>query len=136
MKTLRGYKPKIIESLYEGKVLNLIDAYQAWHLLRMQGVDSQKIRAVLYEKTVMPLFALAMVIILFFKLPYHDRMMRVGMTISVALGATFVEWGILFGLYQIGANGVVAPEWTSVFPVVLLWIYALYVFFTDERRIG
>ncbi len=136
IKTLKGYKPKIIESLYEGKALNIVDAYHTWQLLKVQGLDSQKIRAVLYEKTVMPLFALAMVIILFFKLPYHARMMRVGLTVAIALGATFVAWGLLFGLYQIGANGVVEPEWTAIFPVVLLWIYALYIFFTDERRIG
>jgi len=136
IKTLKGYKPKIIESLYEGKALNIVDAYHTWQLLKVQGLDSQKIRAVLYEKTVMPLFALAMVIILFFKLPYHARMMRVGLAVTVALGATFAAWGLLFGLYQMGANGVVEPEWTAIFPVVLLWIYALYIFFTDERRIG
>jgi lipopolysaccharide export system permease protein len=135
IKTLSGYKPKIIESLYEGKALNIVDAYHTWRLLEKQHLNSDKIRAAFYEKTVMPLFALAMVIILFFKLPFHARMMRFGLVIAMALGATFVVWGVLFGLYQIGSNGVLAPEITAVLPIVLLWIYALYVYFTDERRI-
>jgi lipopolysaccharide export system permease protein len=135
IKTLKGYKPKIIESLYEGKALNIVDAYNTWKLLEKQHLNSDKIRAALYEKTVMPLFALAMVIILFFKLPFHARMMRFGLVIALALGSTFVVWGLLFGLYQIGANGVLSPEMTAVFPIVLLWIYAIYVFVTDERRI-
>jgi lipopolysaccharide export system permease protein len=135
IKTLNGYKPKIIESLYEGKALNIVDAYNTWKLLEKQHLDSDKIRASFYEKTVMPLFALAMVIILFFKLPFHARMMRFGLGIALALGATFVVWGLLFGLYQIGSNGVLAPEITAVLPVILLWFYALYVYFTDERRI-
>ncbi|MDQ7084772.1 MAG: hypothetical protein Q9M36_07490 [Sulfurovum sp.] len=45
IKTLEGYKPKIIESLYEGKSLNIIDAYYTWKLLSQQGLSSDKIRA-------------------------------------------------------------------------------------------
>jgi len=135
IKTLHGYKPKIIESLYEGKALNIVDAYHTWRLLQAQKLNSDKIRAVLYEKTIMPLFALALVIILFFKLPFHARMMRFGWVVALALGATFIVWGVLFGLYQIGANGVLSPEMTAILPVALLWSYAIYVFFTDEKRI-
>ncbi|QOR62272.1 LptF/LptG family permease [Sulfurovum sp. ST-21] len=135
IKTLKGYKPKIIESLYQGKALNIVDAYTTWKLLEEQHLNSDKIRAVLYEKTVMPLFALAMLLILFFKLPFHARMMHVGLVIASALGSTFVVWGILFGLNQIGANGVLPPEVTVILPIGLLWVYAIYVFFTNERSI-
>ncbi len=135
IKTLKGYKPKIIESLYEGKALNIIDAYNTWKLLQTQHLNSEKIRAVFYEKTIMPLFALALVIVLFFKLPFHARMMRWGLVIALALGSTFVVWGLLFGLYQIGSNGVLSPEISAVLPVALLWVYAAYIFFTDEKRI-
>ncbi len=134
--TLHGYKPKIIESLYEGKALNLLDAYNTWKLLEAQHLNSDKIRAVMYDKAIVPLFALALVIILFFKLPFHARMMNFGAVIALSLGATFLVWGILFGLAQIGANGVLVPEITAIAPIVFLWIYALYVFFTDERKIA
>ena len=136
IKTLHGYKPKIIESLYEGKALNIIDAYNTWKLLKTQNLNSDKIRAALYDKVVVPLFALAMVLILFFKLPFHARMMNIGGVIALSLGATFVIWGILFGLGQIGANGVLLPELTAILPIVLLWIYALYVYFTDEKSMA
>ncbi len=136
IKTLDGYKPKIIESLYEGKALNIVDAYNTWRLLEKQHLNSDKIRAALYEKTVMPLFAIALVIILFFKLPFHARMMRFGLVIAAALGGTFITWGVLFWLYQMGANGVISPEAAAVVPIMLLWLYALYVFVTDERKIA
>jgi len=134
--TLHGYKPKIIESLYEGKALNVIDAYNTWKLLRTQKLNSDKIRAAMYDKVIVPLFALALVIILFFKLPFHTRMMNFGGVIALSLGTTFLVWGILFGLAQIGANGVLVPEVTAIVPITLLWIYAMYVFFTDERKIA
>jgi len=135
IKTLKGYKPKIIESLYEGKALNILDAYATWKLLNTQHLNSDKIRASFYDKVVVPLFSLALSLILFFKLPFHARMMNLGTVIAFSLGVTFMVWGLLFGLNQIGSNGVLFPEITSILPIVLLWIYALFVYFTDEKRL-
>ena len=134
--TLEGYKPKIIESLYEGKALNIIDAYTTWQLLAKQNLSSNKIRSSLYDKIIVPLFSIAMLLILFFKLPFHARMMNMGGVIALSLGATFVIWGILFGLSQMGANGIVIPELTAILPIFLLWSYAIYVYITDERGLA
>ena len=136
IKTLEGYKPKIIESLYEGKALNIIDAYNTWQLLDRQHLNSDKIRASFYDKVVVPLFSLALLLILFFKLPFHARMMNFSGVIALSLGATFIIWGILFGLNQIGSNGVLIPELTAILPIVILWIYAIYVYITDEKSIA
>jgi lipopolysaccharide export system permease protein len=136
IKTLRGYKPKIIESLYEGKALNIIDAFHTWKLLNKQNLNSDKIRAAFYNKVVVPLFAIALLLILFFKIPFHARMMNLGSVIALSLGATFVIWGILFGLNQMGSNGVLIPELTAILPISLLWIFAIYVYFTDEKSIA
>ena len=136
IQTLEGYKPKIIESLYEGKALNIMDAYSTWQLLNKQHLNSDKIRASFYDKVIVPLFSIALMLILFFKLPFHARMMNTGGVIALSLGATFVIWGILFGLNQIGSNGVLSPEMTAIFPILLLWLYAFYVYMNDEKRIG
>ena len=136
IKTLEGYKPKIIESLYEGKALNIIDAFNTWKLLNKQNLNSDKIRAALYDKVIVPLFSIALLLILFFKIPFHARMMNSGSVIALSLGATFVIWGLLFGLNQMGANGVLIPELTAILPITLLWIYAIYVYFTDEKNIA
>ena len=135
IKTLKGYKPKIMESLYEGKTLSIVDAYGSWELLKSQHLKSEKVRAAFYDKAFVPLFSLALLVILFFKLPFHARMMNFGGVIALSLGSTFVIWGILFGLNQIGSNGVLLPEITAILPIVLLWIYAFYVYVSDERRI-
>ena len=136
IKTLEGYKPKIIESLYEGKALNIIDAFNTWKLLNKQNLNTDKIRAALYDKVIVPLFSIALLLILFFKIPFHARMMNSGSVIALSLGATFVIWGLLFGLNQMGANGVLIPELTAILPIALLWIYAIYVYFTDEKNIA
>jgi len=133
--TLRGYKPKIITSLYEGKALNIIDALSTWKLFEQQHMNSDKIRAAIYNKIVVPLFSLALALILFFKLPFHARMISFGVVVAGSLGATFIIWGILFGLNQIGQNGVLIPEITSLAPILILWSYAIYIYFSDEYNI-
>jgi lipopolysaccharide export system permease protein len=136
IETLEGYKPKIIESLYAGKSLNIIDAYFTWKLLEKQNLNSDKIRAAFYDKVVMPLSSLGLLLILFFKLPFHARMMNVGAVISLSLGVTFMIWGALYALSQIGLNGVLAPELTAILPILLLMVVAVYVFFTDQRSLA
>lgn len=135
IETLEGYKPKIIESLYAGKSLNIVDAYHTWKLLEKQNLNSDKIRAVLYDKVVMPLSSMALLLILFFKLPFHARMMNVGAVVALALGTTFMIWGALYGLSQIGLNGVLIPELTVILPILLLVSAAVYIYFTDERSL-
>ena len=76
-----------------------------------------------------------MALILFFKLPFHARMMSLGSVVALSLGATFVIWGLLFGLNQMGMNGVLIPELTAILPIMILWIYAIYVYVNDEKTI-
>ncbi|MBD3789987.1 MAG: LptF/LptG family permease [Campylobacterales bacterium] len=134
--TLEGYKPKIIKSFYEGESLTLIDAFNTYRLLLQQHIDSDKIRAVFYDKVIVPLFAPALLLILFFKLPFHGRMMQMGKILAISLGMTFITWGMLFGFRQLGQSGVVLPEATAIVPVLLLWVYAVYVYLTDEKKIA
>ena len=136
IETLDGYKPKIIESLYVGRSMNIIDGYQTWKLLDRQKLNSDMIRAAMYDKVLVPLFALALVLILFFKLPFHARMMNLGAIVALSLASTFVIWGILFGLGRMSANGALIPELGALLPIVLLCGYALYVYFTDEKKIN
>ncbi len=133
--TLYGYKPHIIVSLYEGKSLNIIDAYHTWRLLESQNLNSDKIRASFYDKAVVPIFAISLLVILFFKLPFHSRMMNTSGVIAGALASTFIIWGVFFGLSQISANGVLIPEFTAILPVLMLMSYAIYIYYTDESSI-
>ena len=133
--TLEGYRPNIIESLYEGKAFNLLDAWRTWKLLRKQHLNTDKIRAIFYEKLITPLFSLALVLILFFKLPFHARMMNTGLIVALSLSVTFITWGLLFGLGQMSANGALLPELTVILPISLLIIYAFFIYKTNEKHI-
>jgi len=133
MKTLEGYKPKIIESLYEGKSLSIVDAFYAWRLLFHQSLNSNKIRAALYDKVITPLFSIALLLILFFKLPFYARGINITTSVALALGTIIGVWGILFSLQRVSYAGVVPPEFTSLLPVTILMVYAIYVYGTQEK---
>jgi len=133
--TLKGYKPKMIDQIYEGKNINILDAYSGLILLRDQGLDSYKMRLALYSKIVFPLFAILLIIVIFFKIPPYARFMNLAVTLSVVLGIVFLVWGVLFALNQIGASGSLPPELTTLLPIVLLSIYASNIYLKINRTI-
>jgi len=128
LNTLKGYKPQMIDQIYEGKNINIIDAYNGLILFHEQGLDSYKMRLVLYAKIIFPLFSLMLIIVIFFKIPPYARFMNLALTLSVVLGIVFLIWGVLFALNQIGASGTLIPEITTLLPVILLAFYAMHIY--------
>jgi len=133
--TLNGYKPKMIDQIYQNQNLNIIDAYDSYQLLSTQKLDSYKMRSSIYTKTIFPLFAIFLIIIIFLKMPTYARFINISITISMALGSTFLIWGFLFALNQIGFGGTIAPEFTTILPIILLGIYALSVYIKVNKKI-
>jgi lipopolysaccharide export system permease protein len=135
LSTLVGYQPKMIESIYEGKALNIIDANHAWRLLSKQNLNTKKLRSSLNNKVIFPLFSIGLLLLLFFKMPFHARYMNLPVVLSLSLGVTFLVWGLLFALNQMGNNGVLSPEIAIPLPVALIVLYAVYVYFRGKETI-
>ncbi len=135
LKTLKGYQPQILKSIYDGKALTLDRSIKALKLLKNQGLETHAIRTEIYKKAVMPLFAIALLMILLFNFPFHARYMNMAVTTTKAIGGTLFVWGILFALLSIGKNGSLNPEGAIILPVVLLWIYAFYSLIKSQKRI-
>jgi len=133
--TLRDYQPKILKSIYDGKQLTLDQAIMAKRLLKNQGLSTEALRADIYNKTVLPLFSIALIIILILSFPFHARYMNISATSMKALGGTLFTWGILFALHRIGENGTIIPELAIILPIVFLFLYAGYIFTKSGRQI-
>jgi len=135
LKTLKEYQPKILKSIYDGKALTLYDSVMAIKLLHQQGLEIHSLRAEIYGKVFMPLFSIALLMILLFNFPFHARYMNIAMTTTKAIGGTLFVWGILFAFLGIGKNGTLNPEVAIILPIILLWIYALYSLGKSQKRI-
>ena len=133
--SLRDYQPKILESIYDGKALTLSETIFAKRLLEHQGLSTYQVRTEIYSKIIVPLFSLALLMILIFQFPFHARYMNVAITSAKAIGGTLFIWGILFALQTVAKNGTAMPELILILPIVLLWIYALITLRKSDNRI-
>ncbi len=132
---LKGYKPKVIELIYEGDSLSLRDAISTYGVLKKQGLDTGKIKTSFYGKVFLPLFALPIVAILFFATPYFSRYMNRELVWILSLGGTLMLWGLLYALYSLSVSGTVSPDLAVLFPVMLLMGYAYRLFLKEEKVI-
>ena len=132
---LKGYKPKVMELLYEGDSLSLKDALNTYRVLKKQGLDTSKIKASFYNKALLPLFSLAMVALLFFKGSYFARYMNQELVWTLSLGGTLVLWGLLYALYSLSVGGAVSPDIAVLLPITLLLGYALSLYIREREKL-
>jgi lipopolysaccharide export system permease protein len=131
IKMLKGYVPEVVKKIYEGKSLTIIDGFYAYRLLLKQGLDTSKVKAVLFNKVVMPLFALVMLGVIFFKVPPYQRFIRKDKLWTAILGSSLLFWAFLFAMNRLAVNGVIDPVYGQLLPIVLLAIYFFYIYFKE-----
>ena len=123
---LQGFKPKMLDQIYEGKVnFTIVDALEAYALLQKQGVDTSSIKGALYKIFVYPFFVPSVVVIIFFFVPISVRFLNVSLFSFGAVLATLLVWGMLFMLLEISTNKTIPSEIGVVAPVVILFLIAL-----------
>jgi len=133
--TLKNYQPKILTSIYDEHQLTLYESIKAKRLLENQGLSTDFLVSNIYSKVFMPLFSVALVMILLFTLPFHARYMNLSFTTMKALGGTLFVWGILFALQGMGKSGALNAEMAIILPVLLLFFYAFYTYKKSDNLI-
>lgn len=130
---LRGFKPKIIDNVYEAKAsFSILDAIDAIELLSIQNIDISKVKAILLSITIFPLFAPLAIIFIFFKSPISSRFKSLILFSSISIFATLSLWGFLFSLVKLSISGVLYPEFAIVAPILLLFTIALIIFYQNR----
>ena len=125
LKILEGFRPKMLDQVYEGKVnFTIKDAIDAILLLEKQNVNTDNIKAALYKIFIYPLFVPCLIVIIFFFVPMSVRFLNVSLFTFGAVLATLLTWGILFFLIKLANNKVISSEVGIVAPIVILVIVA------------
>lgn len=126
LKILQGFRPKMLDQVYEGKVnFTIKNAYDAIMLLESQNVDTRSIRAALYKIFIYPFFAPCLVIIIFFFVPVSVRFLNVSLFSFGAILATLMVWGVLFTLIELSNNKTIPSEVGVITPIVILALIAV-----------
>jgi len=131
---LKGYRPKVFRKIYQGGTFSLGDSIAALRLLQRQGLSSDKVKSILYNKVIMPLFALAMMVIFFYRTPPYHRFVRKEQLWAALLGSAMLTWALLYALFRLGMNGVIPPDWGQTLPVAILILYAWGLDRRERRR--
>ncbi len=126
MKILEGFRPKILDQVYEGKVnFTIMDAVDAIFLLQNQNISISTIKGALYKIFIYPFFVPCLVIIIFFFVPISPRFLNVSLFSFGAILATLLVWGILFMLIELSNNKTIPSEFGVVAPIVILFLFAI-----------
>jgi len=121
LKILKGFKPKMLDQVYEGKVnFTIQDAIDALVLLDGQNIDTTTIRVALYKIFIYPLFVPSLVVIIFFFVPISARFLNISLFSFGAILSTLLVWGVLFMLNELANHKTVSAEVGILLPIFIL----------------
>lgn len=126
LKILEGFRPKILDQVYEGKVnFTIKNAIDAILLLDEQNINTSTIKGALYKIFIYPLFVPCLIVIIFFFVPMSVRFLNVSLFSFGAILATLIIWGVLFMLIELSNNKTIPSEIGVITPVLVLFLVAL-----------
>lgn len=135
LNTLEGFKPKILDNVYEEKsTFSILDAVSALMLLSKQDVNTDKIRAAIYYELVVPFFILPLIMLIFIFTSYNKRFFNVGAYTSFSIFSTLVIWGLFFMLHKFSNSGVIKPELSLLVPIAL-WFVISYIIYRKKSSV-
>jgi len=127
LKILEGFRPKMLDQIYEGKVnFTIGDAIDAIILLDNQNIDTRTIKGALYKIFVYPFFVPCLIVIIFFFVPMSVRFLNVSLFSFVAILATLLIWGMLMMLLELSNNKTIPSEVGIILPIIILFLLALW----------
>jgi len=122
---LKGFRPKMLDQVYEGKVnFTITDAIDAIILLDGQNINTNSIKGALYKIFIYPLFVPCLIVIIFFFVPISVRFLNVSLFSFGAILSTLLTWGILFMLIELANNKTISSEVGVIAPIVILFLIA------------
>jgi len=125
LEILKGFRPKMLDQVYEGKVnFTIKNAFDAVMLLKDQNINTSSIKGALYKIFIYPLFVPSLVVIIFFFVPVSVRFLNVSLFSFVAILSTLLVWGILFMLTELAINKTISSEVGIIMPIVILFLIA------------
>jgi len=135
LQLLEGFRPKILDQVYEGKVNYTIgDAIDALMLLGDQNINLDKIKGALYRIFISPLFVPSLIILIFFVVPVSPRFLNITLFSFGAILVTMMTWSLLFMLTELSNNKTIPGEVGIVLPVLLLFGAAMVQWYRNRQR--
>lgn len=126
LEILQGFRPKMLDQVYEGKVnFSIVDAIDAYVLLKAQNINTSALKSALYKIFVYPFFVPSLIVIIFFFVPVSARFLNVSLFSFGAILASLMVWAFLFALVELSNHKTLPSEVGIILPNLLLFLVAL-----------
>lgn len=133
---LEGFKPKILNTVYEPKSgYSIVDAIDSFMLLDNQNINTAKIRASLYNQLFVPFFIIPIMAMAYFYVNINNRFFRMAEFASTFVFVTLIIWGALFLLFRLSSNSVMPPELAMLTPLGLLFMISFLLILKRKASI-
>ncbi|MCT7597199.1 LptF/LptG family permease [Aliarcobacter butzleri] len=127
--TLEGFKPKILDNVYESKSdFSIMDAVSALILLKDQGMNTQKIRTILYNQLIIPFFVIPILILVYSFASLNSRFFNIANFVSFSIFGTLIVWGFFFLVFRLTSSGTVIPEISMLLTMFIWVIFSIYFY--------
>jgi lipopolysaccharide export system permease protein len=132
LNTLEGFKPKILDNVYESKSnFSVIDAISALILLSNQGINTDTIRGILYNQLVVTYFVIPLILLIFAYASLNSRFFNMGKFVSLCVFGTLIVWGVFFMLFKFTSGGIILPELSILLPM-FIWVVGSIYFYNKK----
>ncbi|MCG3656649.1 LptF/LptG family permease [Aliarcobacter butzleri] len=127
--TLEGFKPKILDNVYESKSdFSIMDAVSALILLKDQGMNTQKIRTILYNQLIIPFFVIPILILVYSFASLNNRFFNMAKFVSFSIFGTLIVWGFFFLVFRLTSSGTVIPEISMLLTMFIWMVFSIYFY--------
>ncbi|MFW2601980.1 LptF/LptG family permease [Aliarcobacter butzleri] len=127
--TLEGFKPKILDNVYESKSdFSIMDAVSALILLKDQGMNTQKVRTILYNQLIIPFFVIPILILVYSFASLNSRFFNMAKFVSFSIFGTLIVWGFFFLVFRLTSSGTVIPEISMLLTMFIWMVFSIYFY--------
>ena len=126
LEILHGFRPKMLDQVYEGKVnFTIMDAIDAFILLSEQNSNTDVVKSSLYKIFIYPFFVPCLVVIIFFFVPISVRFLNTSLFSFGAILASLIVWSVLFMLGELSNHKTIPSEIGIILPVLILFLISI-----------
>ena len=127
--TLEGFKPKILDNVYESKSdFSIMDAVSALILLNDQGMNTQKIRTILYNQLIIPFFVIPILILVYSFASLNSRFFNMAKFVSFSIFGTLIVRGFFFLVFRLTSSGTIIPEISMLLTMFIWMVFSIYFY--------
>ncbi len=135
VEALKGFKPRIIESVANQSSYSIADAALSVLAFSKQNVNTTLIRTELYRLTFTPFFAPFLLLILYLFFPIIGRFFNLAFLGFTFFFCTLLFWGGLYLMSKFTQNGLFSPEIGIIAPIIALILATFFLFYKKARTI-